>query len=39
MNRIFSLKSGILVRHDQVPAPGILFKTDTLFTTAFVAKF
>jgi putative salt-induced outer membrane protein len=39
MSRIFSLKTGILVRHDQLPAPGILFKTDTLFTTAFVAKF
>jgi putative salt-induced outer membrane protein len=39
MSRIFSLKTGILVRHDQLPAPGILFKTDTLFTTGFVAKF
>jgi len=39
MNHTFSLKSGILVRHDQLPATGILFKTDTLFTTALVAKF
>ncbi len=39
LSKIFSLKTGVLLRHDQVPAPGILFKTDTLFTTALVAKF
>jgi putative salt-induced outer membrane protein len=39
MNRILSLKSGVLIRHDQLPANGIQFKTDTLFTTALVAKF
>jgi len=39
LNSIFSIKSGILVRYDHMPAPGIIFKTDTLFTTALVAKF
>ena len=39
MNEIFSLKTGILVRYDHAPAPGIKYKTDTLFTTALVAKF
>lgn len=39
LNSIFSLKAGVLVRYDHLPAPGILYKTDTLFTTALVAKF
>jgi putative salt-induced outer membrane protein len=39
LSSIFSLKSGILLRYDHFPAPGILYKTDTLFTTALVAKF
>lgn len=39
LSSIFSLKSGILVRYDHFPAPGIKYNTDTLFTTAFVAKF
>lgn len=39
LNSIFSMKSGILVRYDHQPAPGIVYKTDTLFTTALVAKF
>ena len=39
LNSIFSLKSGVLLRYDHLPAPGILYKTDTLFTTALVAKF
>lgn len=39
MTSIFSLKSGVLLRYDHFPAPGILYKTDTLFTTALVAKF
>lgn len=39
LNSIFSLKSGILLRYDHFPAPGIQYKTDTLFTTALVAKF
>jgi putative salt-induced outer membrane protein len=39
VSSIFSLKSGVLVRYDHFPAPGILYKTDTLFTTALVAKF
>jgi len=39
MNSIFSLKSGVLLRYDHFPAPGIVYKTDTLFTTALVAKF
>jgi putative salt-induced outer membrane protein len=39
MNEIFSLKTGVLVRYDHDPAPGVLYKTDTLFTTSIVAKF
>lgn len=39
LNSIFSLKSGILLRYDHFPAPGINYKTDTLFSTALVAKF
>ncbi len=39
LTNILSLKSGVLVRYDHLPAPGILYKTDTLFTTALVAKF
>ena len=39
LSTMFSLKSGILLRYDHLPAPGILYKTDTLFTTALVAKF
>lgn len=39
LNSIFSLKSGILLRYDKLPAPGIVYNTDTLFTTALVAKF
>jgi hypothetical protein len=39
LSSIFSLKSGVLLRYDHFPAPGILYKTDTLFTTALVAKF
>ena len=39
LNNIFSVKTGVLLRYDHAPAPGILFKTDTLFTTALLAKF
>lgn len=39
INNIFSLKTGILLRYDHFPAPGILYKTDTLFTTSLMAKF
>ena len=39
LNSIFSMKAGVLVRYDHFPAPGIAYKTDTLFTTALVAKF
>jgi putative salt-induced outer membrane protein len=39
LNNVFSLKSGILLRYDHSPAPGVLYETDTLFTTALVAKF
>ncbi len=39
MNSVFSLKTGMLVRYDHLPAPGVAYKTDTLFTTAIVAKF
>lgn len=39
LNSVFSLKTGLLLRYDHSPAPGILYNTDTLFTTALVAKF
>lgn len=39
LSEVFSLKTGVLVRYDHMPAPGINYKTDTLFTTALVAKF
>lgn len=39
LSEIFSLKTGMLLRYDHAPAPGVLYKTDTLFTTALVAKF
>lgn len=39
LNKVFSMKSGLLIRYDHFPAPGILNKTDTLFSTALVAKF
>lgn len=39
MNSVFSLKVGILLRYDHMPAPNVEYKTDTLFTTALVAAF
>lgn len=39
LSSVFSLKTGILLRYDHLPAPGVLYKTDTLFTTSLVAKF
>ncbi len=39
LTSIFALKSGVLLRHDHFPAPGSRYNTDTLFTTALVAKF
>lgn len=39
LNEIFSMKSSILLRYDHLPAPGVLYKSDTLFSSALVAKF
>lgn len=39
MSEILSMKTGYLVRYDNLPAPGIHYRTDSLFTTALVAKF
>jgi putative salt-induced outer membrane protein YdiY len=36
---MLSIKTGFLLRHDNLPAPGVAYKTDTLFTTSLVAKF
>jgi putative salt-induced outer membrane protein len=36
---IFSIKTAFLLRYDNLPAPGARSKTDTLLTTALVAKF
>lgn len=39
LNEIFSLKTAYLVRYDHKPAPGVVYKSDTLLTTSLVAKF
>jgi putative salt-induced outer membrane protein len=39
LDSVFSLKTGVLLRYDHSPAPGITYTTDTLFTTSLVAKF
>jgi putative salt-induced outer membrane protein YdiY len=39
MSDLFSLKTAILIRYDHDPAPGVLYKTDSLFTTSIVARF
>lgn len=39
INSVFSLKTGYLLRYDNMPNPGVLRKTDTLLTTAIVSKF
>ncbi len=39
MNSVFSVKTGYLVRYDGMPAPGVAKKSDTVLTTALVAKF
>lgn len=39
LSDIFSLKTGLLLRYDHLPAPGTRYNSDTLFTTALVAKF
>lgn len=39
LNNVFSLKTGYLLRYDHLPNPGAHTKTDTLLTTALVAKF
>ncbi|MDO9182983.1 MAG: DUF481 domain-containing protein [Bacteriovorax sp.] len=39
LNNIFSIKTGYLLRYDNLPNTGAVAKTDTLLTTALVAKF
>ncbi len=39
LSSVFSLKSGYLLRYNNQPLPGIIYKTDKLLTTAIVAKF
>lgn len=39
LSEVFSLKTGYLLRFDNMPAPGVAFKTDSTFTTALVAKY
>jgi len=38
-NNVFSVKTGYLLRYDNLANAGAVTKTDTLFTTALVAKF
>ena len=39
LTSVFSIKSAYLLRYDHQPAPSSTTKTDTLLTTALVAKF
>jgi putative salt-induced outer membrane protein len=39
LSSAFSLKSGYLLRYNNAPLPGVVYKTDKLLTTAIVAKF
>lgn len=39
LSTMFSIKTAYLLRYDHLPAPGTSTKTDTLLTTALVAKF
>lgn len=39
LNNIFSIKTAYLLRYDRVPPPTAKTRTDTLLTTALVAKF
>lgn len=39
LNNVFSIKTAYLLRYDRVPPPTAATRTDTLFTTALVAKF
>ncbi|MBC7540497.1 MAG: DUF481 domain-containing protein [Bacteriovorax sp.] len=39
LNNVFSVKTGYLLRYDNLPNAGAVAKTDTLLTTALVAKF
>lgn len=39
LTEMFSMKSSFLIRYDHAPAPGVEYKSDTLFSTALVAKF
>lgn len=39
LTNVFSIKSAYLLRYDHLPAPTSTTKTDTLLTTALVAKF
>lgn len=39
LNNMFALKSGYLLRYDNLPNPGASAKTDSLLTTSLVAKF
>jgi putative salt-induced outer membrane protein len=39
LNSIFSMKTGYLLRYNNAPPSGVQFRTDTVATTALVAKF
>ena len=39
MSAIFSLKVAYMVKYDHLPNPGVAHQTDSIFTTALVAKF
>ncbi|MFA6237837.1 MAG: DUF481 domain-containing protein [Bacteriovorax sp.] len=39
LNNVFAVKTGYLLRYDNLPNPGAVAKTDTLLTTSLVAKF
>lgn len=39
LSEIFSFKAGYLIRFDNQPVTGVVYKTDSTFTTALVAKY
>jgi len=38
INSVFSIKTAYLIRFDNLPSPGIQYKTDRTFTTSLVAS-
>ena len=39
ISEMFSMKAGYLIKYNNQPPVGAIYKTDSMFTTALVAKF